>query len=213
MRILNRYTRCLLLLLPLATAAGQIALLPPPDPPTYNSEASYQPITGKQRFRWFVGSSIGAPSLTAGLFTAGLATARDRPVEYGPHWAGFGKRYGMRLTGISTSNAMEATVGALWGEDPRYLPAADRTFGGRIKHIVVTTFSAYRHDGNLAPAYARFIAISGNNFLSNTWRADSESSSTDALERTGWGFLGRMGKNAFDEFWPSVQRHVFHRRR
>jgi len=29
--------------------------------------------------------------------------------------------------------------------------------------------------------------------------------------RTGLGFLGLMGKNAFTEFWPDVERGVFHK--
>jgi hypothetical protein len=28
----------------------------------------------------------------------------------------FGKRYGMRLTGVSVSNAMEASLGAIWAK-------------------------------------------------------------------------------------------------
>jgi hypothetical protein len=33
------------------------------------------------------------------------------------------------------------------------------------------------------PAYARYIGVSGNNFLSNTWRADSEASLGNASLR------------------------------
>ena len=32
-----------------------------------------------------------------------------------------------------------------------------------------------------------------------------------ALQRTGLGLLGRMGSNAFTEFWPDVHQMVFHR--
>lgn len=156
-------------------------------------------------------STVGPESLTAGLFTAGFSTALNHPREYGPHWDGFGKRYGMRLTGIATSNAIEAELGSLWGEDPRYFDSPDRGFGGRVKHAFVMTFAAYRPDGRLAPAYARFVAIPANNFISNSWRADSEANTSNALARTGWGFLGRLGSNTFNEFWPTVQRHVFHR--
>jgi hypothetical protein len=177
-----------------------------------NAPSSYLPITGRERARWAVKSTIGPESLAAGLFTAGFGTAINRPREYGPHWEGFGKRYGMRFTGIATGNVMEATIGALWGEDPRYFPATGQSFKGRIKNVVVMTFAARRADGNLAPAYARYMGISGNNFLSNTWRADSESGVGDACLRTALGFAGRMGGNAFAEFWPTLTRHLFHRK-
>jgi len=176
-----------------------------------NSPVSYQPITNRQRLNWFVRSTAGPESLTAGLFTAGFGTGLDRPREYGPHWEGYGKRYGMRFTGIATGNAMEAALGSLWGEDPRYFRATGQSVKERIKNAVVMTFLARQVDGTMAPAYARYIGISGNNFLSNTWRADSESGLGDACLRTALGFAGRMGGNAFAEFWPTVTRHLFHK--
>ncbi len=176
-----------------------------------NSPVSYQPITNRQRLNWFVRSTVGPESLTAGLFTAGFGTGLDRPREYGPHWEGYGKRYGMRFTGIATGNAMEAALGSLWGEDPRYFRATGQSVKGRIKNAVVMTFMARQADGTMAPAYARYIGISGNNFLSNTWRADSESGLGDACLRTALGFAGRMGGNAFAEFWPTVTKHLFHK--
>jgi hypothetical protein len=178
---------------------------------TQTSE-NYQPITGQQRLKWFVKSTVGPESLAGGLFSSGIGTARDKPVEYGPHWGGYADRYGMRLTGVSTGNAMEAGFGALWGEDPRYFQSANRSVKGRIGNVVLMTFAARQRDGQLGPAYARFIATPGNNFLSNAWRADSEANSHDAALRTLYGFLGRMGGNAFQEFWPEVTKRVFHRK-
>jgi hypothetical protein len=201
-----------IMLLVTTTAAGQ-TLSERPAKAFGNSANSYQPITGRQRLHWFTRSTIGPESLAAGLFTAGFGTATNRPREYGPHWEGFGQRYGMRFTGIATGNAIEASVGALWGEDPRYSRAADQSLKGRIKNVVVMTFAARQAEGNLAPAYARYIGISGNNFLSNTWRADSESGMGDACLRTALGFAGRMGGNAFAEFWPTITKHVFHKNR
>lgn len=174
--------------------------------------SSYHPINGRQRLNWFVKSTVGPVGLSAGVFSAAISTATDNPREYGPHWDGFGKRYGMRLTGISTGNAMEAGLGSLWGEDPRYFRAAGEPFKGRVKNIIVMTFAARRADGNLAPAYARYLGTAGNNFLSNTWRPDSQSSVSDACVRTLLGFAGRMGSNAFAEFWPDARKHIFRRK-
>src|SRR5208337_3317909 len=96
----------------------------------------YEPISGTKRFEWFFIRSVGPESLFAGAFTAAYGTARDKPEEYGPHWYGFGKRYGMRFTGVATSNAMEAGLGEIWGEDPRYFRANGRPFLERVKNVV-----------------------------------------------------------------------------
>ena len=64
---------------------------------------------------WVVRGTIGPESLGAGLFSAGWSTLVNRPRTYGPHWEGFGDRYGIRLSGIGLSNTMEAGLGAFWG--------------------------------------------------------------------------------------------------
>jgi hypothetical protein len=189
-----------------------------PNPPSLmkplkpvSQEAPYDPITPRQRLRWFITNTAGPPHLVGGLFVAGFGTALDRPEEYGTHWGGFGDRYGMRMTGIVTGNAMEASFGYLRGEDPRYFRVEDRPFKERLRNVVRLTFMARLDDGSYGPAYARYIAVAGNNFLSNTWRASSEANTHDALLRIAEGFAGRMSINAYEEFWPSIKKSVFHR--
>lgn len=172
---------------------------------------SHEPITGQERLKWFAVSSFGPASLAGGVFSAGFGTLLNTPGEYGPHWEGFGDRYGMRLTGVVTSNAMEAGLGALWGEDPRYPRDGEGSFGGRVGHVVKWTFLAKDRNGNTMPAYARYAATAGNNFLSNTWREASEADTQHALSRTALGFVARMAGNAFHEFWPDVRDRVFRR--
>jgi hypothetical protein len=180
-------------------------------PPKAVVQTPYGPITARQRLRWFVFASVGPQSLGVGVLSAGLGTARHKPVEYDTHWDGFGKRYGMRLTGVLTGNAMEAGMGALWGEDPRYFRTSGQPFGKRIKNILVLTVAARGRDDELHPAYARFIAKTGSNFLSNTWRPESDSTSEAALVRVGLGFASKLASNAFQEFMPELKHYVFRR--
>jgi hypothetical protein len=179
--------------------------------PSRTENARYAPITADQRLRWLVTNTLGPVHLTGGLFTSAFGTAVDRPKEYGPHWGGFADRYGMRLTGIVTGNAIETGAGFLLHEDPRYFRVPERPFKSRVGNVVRLTFMARRDDGNFGPAYGRYLAISGNNFLSNSWRVDSEANTHDAILRTAEGSAGRMAANAFEEFWPDVRKHVFHK--
>ena len=116
------------------------------------------------------------------------------------------QRYGMRLTGISTGNAVEASLGVLWGEDPRYFRAARRPFKQRVKNVVDLTFRSYRKDGERYPAYARFAGDFGNNFLSNTWRVSSEADWQHALVRSAEGIGNRAISNTYNEFSPDLWR-------
>ena len=85
-------------------------------------------------------------------------------------------------------------------------------FRNRIGHVVKMTFLATGTNGRRMPAYARYIAIPGNNFLSDAWRTPSDATLNRAALRTGLGFLGRLAGNAFEEFWPDVRRRIFRRR-
>ena len=134
--------------------------------PVLAATASAQPqspITAEGRLRWFAVNTVGPASLAGGVISSAWGTLYNSPREYGPHWEGFGKRYGMRLTGISTNNAIEASMGAVWGEDPRYIRAEGAAFKTRVFHAIKMTLLAYGANGRLMPAYARYIGISGNN--------------------------------------------------
>jgi hypothetical protein len=170
---------------------------------------NYQPITGGGRFEWAIMNTINLPSFGAGLVNSGWGTYFNEPREYGTSLKGFEKRFGIRLAGVAVSNTMESGLGAAWGEDPRYIRAAGQPFTQRAGHVIKMTFMAHNHEGRIVPAYARYAAIGGSNFLSNAWRADSDATAGHAAIRVGLGFLGRLSTNTWYEFWPDVKRHFF----
>ena len=171
----------------------------------------YHPITAQESLRWFITGTIGPPHLAGQIFLSACGTAVDRPKEYGPHWEGAGARFGVDMAGSATGNAIEASAGLILHEDPRYFRVPDQTFPSRARNVVRLTFAARGDGGSFVPAYARYIAIVGSNFMSNTWRVRSEANAQQALVRSSEGFAGRMGANAFDEFWPDVKRRIFHK--
>jgi hypothetical protein len=145
--------------------------------------ASYKPITGSERLRWVVTSTVGPRSLGLGVLSAGWGTMLNRPEEYGPGWEGFGERYGMRLTGVSTGNAMEAAGGAVLGRIP------DIFVWHRLRprqNIIKMTFYAHYHDG-----WSRGLRSYGSDSRALSFRyvAGRERKGADqALVRSGWEF-------------------------
>jgi len=79
--------------------------------------------------------------------------------------------------------------------------------------VVRLAFAARRGSGGFTPAYARYMAVFGTNFLSNSWRVNSESNTHDALLRSAEGFSGLLAAIAFEEFWPDAKRRLFRRRK
>ncbi len=113
------------------------------------------PLRGISAFNGFGTLRLASPSLLGGTISSGIATGLNRPPEYGPTWPGFEKRNGVRLTGVATSNAMEASLGMLWGEDPRYVRAAPGRFKTRVWNVVKMTFVAKNSLGENSPAFPR----------------------------------------------------------
>ncbi|MFM2124487.1 MAG: hypothetical protein RL328_938 [Acidobacteriota bacterium] len=170
----------------------------------------YAAPTQGQRLKWATLATAGAPNLAAGVFTSAISTAFNNPREYGPHWDGYGKRQALRLTGASTSNFMEAELGALWGEDPRYRRSTAGTVKGRVWHAVKTAFLSYDRQGHLMPAYARYVSVPASNVLANAWRPDSQHTAGQTSMRVTLGFLSRVSSNTFAEFWPDIRRRLRH---
>ncbi len=164
--------------------------------------------TQLDRLKWATFASVGPPNLAAGVFTSAISTWQNDPPEYGPHWQGYGKRQLLRVGGSLTSNFMEAELGTLWGEDPRYRRAGKGSMKTRAFYAVKTAFIAYDRNGRPMPAYARYAAISGSNVLGNTWRPDSQRTASETTSRIALGFLGRIVSNTFAEFWPDIRTRI-----
>ena len=172
------------------------------------SVRDYVPATGKDRAQWYL-RSTGTAAVSSSILSAAWSTAWRSPHEYPETWGGFGKRYGLALSGVAIGNGIEAGLGGIWGEDPRYFRKGGNLredLKSRVGHVLLSSITATNAQGERMPAYSRFIAIPSSNFMQNAWRVGSQSSVDDALLRTLYGFLGRLGGNAISEFWPDFRR-------
>ena len=166
------------------------------------------PITSAQRVDWIVSGTIGPMSLGVGVFAGTFQTAINSPREWGKTLTGFGKRYTEREADVAISNTLEAGLGAIWGEDPRYLASGRKRVWPRARWAIKTAFLAPRRNGGLAPAWGRYAGNVVNNVLENRWLPPSVTTWQQTAARSGEGLLGRIGGNLWDEFSPDVRRRL-----
>ena len=168
---------------------------------------SYEPVTTRERIEWIVVGTIGLQSLAlVGPLSAGFQTALNVPEEWGRGWDGFGKRYLAREADVAISNTLEAGVGAFWGEDPRYIPSGRKGIWPRARYAMKVVFLTQRSDGRLAPAWGRYVGNTLNNIIENSYLPPSVTTPGQTVLRSANGFLGRLGGNLWDEFWPDARR-------
>jgi hypothetical protein len=169
----------------------------------------YVPITPAQRVHWIVDGTVGPQSLfIIGPLATAWQTAWHIPEEWGRGWSGIGKRYAQREADVAISNTIEAGLGALWGEEPRYIPSARKGIWPRARYALKTSVLAQDRDGRLRPAWARYAGNTLNNVIENAWLPPSQTTAAQTAMRSGMGIVTRIGGNLWGEFWPDVVRRL-----
>ena len=88
------------------------------------------------------------------------------------------------------------------------MPSRRKGIWPRAGFAIKTTFVAPGRDGKLRPAWGRYAAKIGKNFIENEWLPPSAHTTTQMLLRSAQGFTGRMLGNLWDEFWPDVRQRL-----
>jgi hypothetical protein len=205
---------CGLAVLP-RSAMAQLAVAPETPNATGAAEQSpsasptpYTAITGGERIDWIVKGTIGPQSLGVGIIAGAWDTALNSPEEWHRTFAGFGKRYLEREADVAISSTIEAGVGALWGEEPRYIRSQRRGLWPRTRYAMKTVFLAQRPDGRLAPAWGRLAGNVVNNVIENSWLPPSVTTGGQTTLRSVQGFAGRLIGNLWEEFWPDIKKRI-----
>jgi hypothetical protein len=203
----------------LAAALPSVAQAQPPGVPLAHAataaaqagasgSAPSQPIDDAERMHWIVDGIVGPRSLGIGVLTSAWQTGLNSPEEWHRSWSGFGKRYLAREADVAISNAIEGGLGAIWGEDPRYIPSTRHGVWPRARDAIKTVVLAPRRDGHLAPAWGRFAGNVVNNLIESTYLPPSVTTPGQTTLRSLDGLVGRLIGNLWNEFWPDLRKRL-----
>jgi len=181
--------------------------------PTADAEKPPAPINGIERINWIVEGMLGPRSLAVGVIASTWQTSWRIPDEWSRSAFGFRERYLEREADVAISNTIEAGLGALWGEDPRYIRAPRGSARSRFAYAVKTVVLAPRGNGQLKPAWGRYAGNVFNNVIENAWLPPSMTTPGQTALRSANGMLGRLAGNLWDEFWPDIRTRLGHRPR
>jgi hypothetical protein len=179
--------------------------------PAKGTEPAPAPISGVERINWIVDGMLGPRSLGVGVLASTWQTSWRIPDEWSRSAFGFRERYLEREADVAISNTIEAGLGALWGEDPRYIRAPRGSARSRFAYAVKTVVLAPRGNGQLKPAWGRFAGNVFNNVIENAWLPPSMTTPGQTALRSANGMLGRLAGNLWDEFWPDIRTRLGNR--
>ena len=174
------------------------------------SGAPYTPATAEDRVELWARRSFALDNHISGVFKIAWKTwVTNDPAEWGKGLDGYARRYATREFEVIVANGVEAGVGAIWGEDPRYFRLDHGSLNARIRHAIISSYMTHRRDGSRGPAYARFIGMMSAKGSSMIWYPDeSKNWRRPTVSAIGIGLAGRIGSNLFREFKPDLMRMV-----
>jgi len=189
-------------LIPSMAAAGQR-----PDEDR-EERATYSPLTSSERAAWVAGEIASPGALSRAAFTSAWMTSENWPKEWPLSARGYSRRFGDTQATTAISSSIEAGLGSLWSEDPRYFRSGQHERWARVRHAVASVALARRRDGHPAPAWGRFAGNVAGNAIENAWLPPSAATHSRTMTRVATVFAGQLAANLWSEFWPDLRRRL-----
>lgn len=172
------------------------------------------PLTPKQKFSLFARAAYDPFVFVAAGLEAGIDQAENEFPEFGPGAAGFGKRYGVSLLDATSSNFFtNFAYPVLFKQDPRYF----RLGKGSIKHRILYSFAqefitkSDASDRHRVFNWSNTLGAFSTGAISNAYYPAGDRGFSLTMSRSAISILyGAVGGLA-SEFWPDVNRKLFHK--
>lgn len=171
------------------------------------------PLTRAGKFRLFRKSAFDPVEFGLVGLQAGLSQAQDEFPGYGQGAQGYGKRYGAAFADeVSSGFWSNFFWASVLKEDPRYFRLGEGGFGRRFLYSLRQEIVCHTDAGGRSFSFENTLGAVSSGGLANVYYPAGDRGFGLTMSRTGIALLyGSLGGVA-DEFWPDVQRKLFHRR-
>jgi hypothetical protein len=175
-----------------------------PDPPALTSRHKLA-LAARQAFDPFVWISTG--------IQAGASQAGNEFPEYGQGAQGFGKRYGAGMLDSVSGGFASTTFCIVLKQDPRYFRLGQGSTMHRAFYSMAQQLSAKSDEGHRQINWSNVLGMLVSSSLSNAYYPRPDRGFGLTMNRFGiglaWGVTGTLS----DEFWPDIDRLLFHRKK
>jgi len=178
---------------------------------SYRSDAVS--LTAAQKMKLAFRSSVDPVAFGAAVLIASYHEALDDDIGFGWGAEGFGKRAGAAyLDAFDGTIIGNGILPSVFHQDPRYFRLGHGSSGHRLLYALSTNVMC-RHDNShrWEPNYSNVGGNIISGAISNLYYPSTNSgwgqTITNGLTVTAEGGVGSV----FQEFWPDISRHVFHK--
>jgi len=177
-----------------------------------DSQGPVAPLTPRQK--WLLGwkESVDPFNIASAAMTAGFAQAGNQTPRYGEGTSRYGERFGAAMADFDSQNVFSAGIFAnLLHQDPRYFrkgPASG--FFSRAAYSVSRLAIARQDTGKSAFNGSNIFGIILGIAASNAYYPAASRNGSVMAGRFGTSMMGGAIGNLMSEFWPDVQKKLFH---
>jgi hypothetical protein len=169
------------------------------------------PLSTGGKFKLFVDNSVSLSSLAGSALTAGIGQAEDYPHGYGQGGEGYGKRFGATMARTASSEFFGTfLLASMLGQDPRFFPQRDPTFGGSVKYALTRVVVTRNDDGNDVANWSGLLGPLMAEGLANAYWPEEDRNAAETFRRYGVDLGTRAGFNMFRNYWPVLIKKIRH---
>jgi len=182
--------------------------------PNYRSvsaNTTLPPQTFKHKFWLATEDSFDYSDFIMVGLLAGISMAEKSEPSFGQGGRGYGRYYWHTLADVATGNYLtEAILPTLTKQDPRYYTLGSGGFIKRSGYAVSRLFITRTDAGNRAFNISEIVGNGAAAGIANSYYPATSKGWVKTYQRWGWQ-VGLDGVfNVFKEFWPDINKAVFH---
>jgi hypothetical protein len=134
------------------------------------ANASYVPPDAATRRKRFVNSLVGPVTLGRHIATAGIATWRNSPEEWGTKWEGFGRRVASGLGRNAIKQTTKFGLDEALRVDSHFYRSKSKNTGARIRNALISPVTARDRQGNRVFGVPNIVGTYASSIIAyETW--------------------------------------------
>jgi hypothetical protein len=180
----------------------------------FDSGGHSGPLTKKQKWLLFLKNSTDPFNVASAALGAGFSQKGNQTPKYGEGSEAYGERFGAAVADLTTQSFFSSAVLAcVLHQDPRYFRKGPESgifarVGYALSRIVIARQDSGRETFNASGIFGMVLGIAA----SNLYYPPASIGGTVMAARLYTSLTGAVIGNLSSEFWPDVQKKLFHRK-
>ena len=170
---------------------------------------STQRLSTGDKFKLFAANSMSGHAILAAAMGAAISQADDSPTGRGQGWDAYGERFGSSMARTASTEFFGTfLLASMLGQDPRFYPEVNPSFGQSMKYSVQRLFVTRNDEGRNVANISGLVGPLLGEGLANAYWPDRNRTVGDTFLRYGLDLATKAGGNMLREYWPKVERKL-----